>query len=100
MRRASVVALVAVSIALGILTQGTPQFIAVMVAIGFFIAWIVLTRPYPRRDRRLKLPKSAWIWLPLVVTVTGLVTLPFLGYASLGVVNAVFLVALDWFSRR
>lgn len=96
---APLIVLVAVSVALGIFTEGAIQVVAVIAAIVIFIAWHARVT---RRDRAgpMRLPKSARLWLPLVVTATGLLTLPLLGYASLGIVNATFAASMDLLNRR
>ncbi|MDP8910305.1 MAG: hypothetical protein M3N47_14595 [Chloroflexota bacterium] len=91
------IVLVAVSVALGIFTADEIQFVAVMTAIFIFITW---HGRVTHRAGRIRLPKSAWLWLPLLITATGLLTLPLLGYASLGIINAVFAASMDLLNRR
>lgn len=94
-----VVALVAASIVLGLLAADAVQFIGVMIAVVVGAAWFDRVSP-GHRSTRLGRPRATWAWLVLAVVASALLTLPLLGYASLGVANAVFLTGMALLSRR
>jgi FtsH-binding integral membrane protein len=100
-RYVAAAALSAVSVVLGLAMHGIAQFVAVMLAILVFVVFLARTDPRTRSERRvnLKLTWSGWLFVPMITVAAALLTLPLLAYASLGVANAVFSLALARFSE-
>ena len=93
------VALVAASVVLGLLDDDALQLGGVVIAVLVAAIWFDRVSP-GHRSTRLGRPKATWAWLVLAVVASALLTLPLLGYASLGVASAVFLMGMALLSQR
>ena len=85
---------------LGLLTSGTAQFVASMAAIAGALLWWTRVSSPPPTAERARVPAWAWVAIPLAVMLAGLATLPLLGYASIGVANAVLVASITVASRH
>jgi hypothetical protein len=81
--------------------HGTAQFVAVMLASLVFVVLLDRADPGPRSERRanIKVKRSGWLFVPMITAAAALLTLPLLEYASIGVANAVLILALARFSE-
>ena len=85
---------------LGLTTTGTVQFVGIIVAIALTLLWWIRVAPKePKQGDRLKLSPLAWVGIPLAIVAVGIATLPLLGYASIGIVNATLMASLVPASR-